>query len=151
MAVTTWNIVPDYDKWGRDTAWNCDDWVTWHKQLKNHFGEERAKLIWNYAYAQGSEFASHWDCRTFNTNFRTYVKKEGLDPYASVAIPLVPQLLDISGAGFDLANGVANTISEIGNTIGGGKFVRVAMYSLLFMSIGYIGLRGYVYYKSKLG
>ena len=151
MAVTTWNIVPDYDKWGKDSSWNCDDWVSWHKHLKDHFGKERANIIWNYAYAQGTQFASHWDCRTFNSNFRAYVKKEGLDPYASVGIPLLPQLLDVSGSLFDFTTGIANTISEIGNTMGGGKFVKIALYSALFLGIGYVGLRGYVFYKSKLG
>jgi hypothetical protein len=56
MAVTTWNTVPDYDEWGRDTYWNADDWITWHKLLKQHFGQDRANIIWNYAYAQGSAF-----------------------------------------------------------------------------------------------
>ena len=34
MIVTTWNIVPDYDAWGVDTSWTCDNWVQWHKELK---------------------------------------------------------------------------------------------------------------------
>lgn len=151
MAVTTWNIVPDYDKWGIDDSWNCDDWVQWHKKLKEHFGKERANIIWNYAYAQGTEGASHQNCRTFNSSFRTYVKNEGLDPYASVTIPVIPQILDLSGSLFDVTVGVADAISELGNTIGGGKFIKIVLYSALFMGIGYVGLRGYVYYKSKLG
>lgn len=150
MAVTTWNIVPDYDKWGSDTKWNCDDWVSWHKQLKAHFGQERANLIWNYAYAQGTQFSEHWNCRTFNSNFRSYVKTQGLDPYASVTIPLIPQVLDLSGSLLDVTTGVANTISQVADTIGGGKFVKLALYSALFLGIGYIGFRGYVSIKNKI-
>lgn len=149
MAVTTWDIAPDYDNWGSDTKWECDEWIAWHKRLKEHFGEERAKLIWNYAYAQGSAFASHWDCRTFNSNFRAYARKEGLDTYANVKVPLIPQVLDLSGTGFELLGDTSNAIAGIGDTISsffggnGGKGFRVALYGALGLSLGYLMYRGY--------
>jgi hypothetical protein len=141
--VTTWNIAPNYDQWGWDEWWNCDDWITWHKQLKAHFGEERARLIWNYAYAQGTMGAGHWDCRTFNSGFRSYASKNNLDTYASIKVPILPQVLNLSGAAFDVVNGITETVSEIANTFGKTKVVKIAVYALLFGGVAYLGIRGY--------
>jgi len=148
MAVTTWNIAPDYDQWGSDTWWKCDEWIAWHKRLKEHFGSERAKLIFNYAYAQGSEFAGHYDCRTFNSAFRKYAREEGLDTYASVTIPIIPQILNLTGSGLELVDDTSNVISGIGESVasifgGNGKTLKLIIYGALALSVGYLGYRGY--------
>ena len=148
MAVTTWNIAPDYDQWGSDTWWKCDEWIAWHKRLKEHFGSERAKLIFNYAYAQGSDFSGHYDCRTFNGAFRKYAREEGLDTYASVTIPIIPQILNLTGSGLELVDDTSNVISGIGETIGSifggnGKTLKLIIYGALALSVGYLGYRGY--------
>lgn len=149
MAVNTWNIAPDYDNWGSDTKWSCDEWIEYHRRLKDHFGADRAKLIWNYAYAQGSAFASHWDCRTFNTKFRDFARKEGLDTYANVSIPLIPQILDLSGTGFEVFNDTSNAIAGISDTVSGffggkgGRVFKIVLYSALIGAVGYLGYRGY--------
>lgn len=151
MAVTSWTQVPNYDEWGADTYWNCDDWMTWHKHLKEHFGSDRAKLIWNYAYAQGTFGAEHWDCRTMNSTFRDYARKEGLDTYASVGVPVIPQVLSLYGSGMDLVSGISNSVSQLAEFFGNNKVVKVAVYVTLFSAVGYIGFRGFVLYKSKFG
>ena len=148
MAVTTWNIAPDYDQWGNDTYWKCDEWIAWHKRLKEHFGSERAKLIWNYAYAQGTLGASHADCRTTNSLFRQYAREEGLDTYASVTIPIIPQVLNLAGSGIELLDDTSNVISGIGESIGSifggnGKTLKVIIFGALGLSVGYLMYRGY--------
>ena len=148
MAVTTWNIAPDYDQWGSDTWWKCDEWIAWHKRLKEHFGSERAKLIFNYAYAQGSDFAGHYDCRTFNSAFRKYAREEGLDTYASVTIPIIPQILNLTGSGLELVDDTSNVISGIGESVasifgGNGQNLKLIIYGALALSVGYLGYRGY--------
>ena len=148
MAVTTWNIAPDYDQWGSDTWWKCDEWIAWHKRLKEHFGSERAKLIFNYAYAQGTEGSGHRDCRTFNSAFRKYAREEGLDTYASVTIPILPQILNLTGSGLELLDDTSNVVSGIGETIGSvfggnGKTLKVILYGAVGLSVGYLMYRGY--------
>ena len=150
MAVTTWNTVPNYDEWGADTYWNADDWVTWHKLLLKHFGKDRANIIWNYAYAQGSAFAAHSDYRTTNSNFRSYVKSQDLDPYAGVNLPFIPQVLDITGSAFDLVGGITNTVSQVADGFSNPKFIKLLMYTTLFAGVGYLGFRSYVFYKYKM-
>lgn len=117
MAVTTWNTAPNYDEWGFDSYWNCQDWIQYHQQLKKKFGKEKANYIWNYAYAQGSEFSSHWNCRTTNVKFREYVRKNGLDPYAGVTLPLAPQVLNLFGSGLETISGLGDFVGSIGKNI----------------------------------
>lgn len=129
MAVTTWNTAPNYDEWGPDSSWNCDDWIQWHRLLKIKFGSVKANYIWNYAYAQGTLGASHYDCRTLNTAFRNYVAKEGLNPYESAGI-FGPILNVVGGAG-DLVSGSGDFLSSIGKnlkTIGYIALLGVAVY-----------------------
>lgn len=107
MSVTTWNTAPDYDQWGNDTSWTCNDWILWHKLLKDKFGQNKANFIWDYAFAQSGSLSSNLDCRTTNSSFRAYVKENGLNPFASAGI-FTPVL---QGAG---------TIQDVvGGTLGG--------------------------------
>lgn len=107
MSVTTWNTAPDYDQWGNDTSWTCNDWILWHKLLKDKFGQNKANFMWDYAFAQSGSLSSNLDCRTTNSSFRAYVKENGLNPFASAGI-FTPVL---QGAG---------TIQDVvGGTLGG--------------------------------
>ena len=115
MAVTTWNTAPDYDEWGYDDSWECSDWIQWHRLLKAKFGKEKAKYIWDYAYAQGTQGAKHLSCRTFDTSFREYARKEGLDTYASAGI--FAPVLDVTGSGIELVGGVADFVGSVGTNL----------------------------------
>ena len=111
MIVRTWNTVPDNDEWGADTYWDCSHWIQWHKELKNKFGVDRAKYIWEYAYEKGSSFSKHWDCRTFNREFRTYVAKEKLDAYKSTPLDIILRPI---GVGSDIVGGVTDVVESLG-------------------------------------
>ena len=53
MAVTTWNTVPNYDEWGSDTYWSCEDWIQYHKllkQLQTHDSYNSRNLIYTQEY-----------------------------------------------------------------------------------------------------
>ena len=94
--------------------------------MKAHFGAARAKFIWESAYAEGTLGASHTDCRTFNTAFRDYAKKEGLDTYASASF-LAP-VLNAFGSAKDFTTGITNLFS--------GKSGKVILYG----AVGVVGL-----------
>jgi hypothetical protein len=151
MAVTNWNVAPDYDEWGKDSSWDCADWIQWHKLLKAKFGKDKAKYIWEYAYSRGTQFASHYDCRTFNSDFRSYVSKEGLDPYASAG--LFRLVLKPSGAAFDVVDSASDVVTGVAKSIAdifdgkGVPVIKIAIYALLLGSIGYVGYK--VYQKVK--
>lgn len=117
MAIINWNSVPDYDEWGVDTSWDCMDWVTYHKKLAEHFGKTTANDLWNYAYAKSSALSSNLDCRTFNTDFRKYVKDNNLSPYEGAGM-LTP-ILQGYGTASDIVLGAIDTTSNVSSGIFG--------------------------------
>jgi hypothetical protein len=140
MIVSTWNIVPDYDAWGIDTYWDCDHWIQWHKQLKKKFGEDRAKYIWEYAFEQGSSFAKHWDCMTFNRDFRKYVAEEKLNPYKSTPLEIILRPL---GAGRDVIGGVTDVVEGIGRN------TKTIITIALGVGVLYFGYKAYKTLKEQ--
>jgi hypothetical protein len=136
--ITTWNIVPDYDEWGVDSSWNCSDWIQWHKELKNKFGAERAKYIWEYAYTQGTFAAGHWDCRTFNSEFRNYVSKNNLNPYNSTPLSVIIRPI---GVGTDILDGVLGGLESVGRN------TKIILMVALFGATAYFGYKIYKTYE----
>jgi hypothetical protein len=142
MAIITWNNAPDYDEWGWDTFWSCDDWITWHKKLAEHFGEATATEIWNYAFNKTTNLSSNLDCNTFNTTFRAYVKTHNLKPYTDI-------LLETVGTGGDIISGGLSTTSDvvtgafstISGFFGGGnlkKTVNIALIVGGILGVAYV-------------
>jgi hypothetical protein len=150
-GVTTWNIVPNYDEWGSDSYWSCEDWVQWHKLLKEHFGEERAKYIWEFAYNKGTDGASHLDCRTSNNAFRKYASAEKLDMYSSAGLFSI--ILKPIGVGFDIVNDTSDAISGISSDIAdffnSDKVspIKVLLWGTTFIALGFVGYQAYKYSK----
>lgn len=110
MSVTTWNTAPDYDQWGNDTSWNCEDWIMWHKLLKEKFGQNKANFMWDYSFAQSGNLSSNLNCRTFNSAFRTYVKDNGLNPFANAGI--FAPVLQGAGTIQDVTGGVLGGVTS---------------------------------------
>ena len=125
MAIT-WNSVPDYDEWGFDNYWKCAEWTAWHKTLVQHYGKERAKIIWEYAYAQGTTLASHGNCRVLDTDFRKYCADNKLSLWDNAGF-LAPILATV-GAGKDAFQGFADVITM--------KRTKVVLKILLFGGLG---------------
>jgi hypothetical protein len=139
MAVTTWNNAPDYDQWGVDTSWSCNDWILWHKFLKDKFGKNKANFMWDYAFAQSGSLSSNLDCRTFNSSFRTYVKDNGLNPFASAGI-FTPVL---QGAG-TIQDVVGGSLSGITSFFSGNNIKNI----LNIVAIGAVVVGGIYAYKT---
>jgi len=111
MKAITWDSIPDYDTWGIDEYWSCDQWILWHKSLISHFGKSTANQIWDYAYSKSGNFSKNLDCRTFNAVFRKYVKDNNLQPYSSAGV--LSPILQGYGAGSDIIVGAVNTTSNV--------------------------------------
>lgn len=75
----TADSVPDYDNWGPDDYWSCNDWITWHKELKKKYTKAEADKKWIAAWEQqgGTEHNANW-CK-YSGSFNEYVRKEKLD------------------------------------------------------------------------
>jgi len=110
MSVSTWNVAPDYDQWGSDSSWSCNDWILWHQFLKSKFGKAKANFIWDYAFSKSGALSSNLDCRTFNSSFRDYVKANGLNPFANAGI--FTPILEGAGTIQDVTSGVFEGVSS---------------------------------------
>jgi hypothetical protein len=118
MAVINWNTAPDYDEWGSDTWWDCQDWIMWHKKLVEHFNKQTANDIWNYAFAKSGSLSGNLDCRTFNTSFRNYVQENDLSPYDGAGI--FTPILQGYGTASDVVSGGLDTVSNVSSGVFGG-------------------------------
>jgi hypothetical protein len=90
----------------------------WHKRLVEHFNKPTAKEIWNYAYAKSGSLSGNLDCRTFNTDFRKYVRENGLSPYEGAGV--FTPVLQGYGTASDVVSGGLDTVSNVSSGVFGG-------------------------------
>jgi hypothetical protein len=152
MAVTNWNTAPDYDQWGADTWWNCNDWILWHKLLKEKFGQNKANFLWDYAFSQSGNLSGNLNCRTFDSSFRTYVKNNGLNPFANAGIfePVLQgagTIKDVTGTAINTTGNIASGILGTVDSVLGGKNLKKTL-SIVIIVGGVLGL-AYVYKSFK--
>jgi len=147
MALITWNSVPDYDEWGIDEFWSCNDWITWHKRLSEHFGEATATEIWNYAFSKSTNLSSNLDCNTINTSFRSYVKQHGLKPNTDIIVETIGTTTDILSGALGTTSNVASGVFGTVNSIFGGENLKRTINIVLIVG-GVVGV-AYVYKAFK--
>lgn len=147
MALITWSSVPDYDEWGIDKYWSCDDWITWHKTLTKHFGEATATEIWNYAFKQTTSLSSNLDCNSFNTTFRAYVKQHNLAVYKDIITNILGTGSDITVGALDTTSNVASGVFGTLNSVLGGSNLKKTISIVLIVG-GVLGI-AYVYRAFK--
>jgi hypothetical protein len=79
----TADSIPDYDEWGPDNHWSCQDWITWHKALKVKYGADEAKRRYAKAWEKRSAFGHELTCSLSDTDFINYFKSQGFTLDAS--------------------------------------------------------------------
>ncbi len=75
--LITAESVPVLDGWGFDDYWLCNDWITWHKLMKDKYGLDYANTKLITAFESQSIGASGIDCRSLDGNFKQYAKDNG--------------------------------------------------------------------------
>jgi hypothetical protein len=147
MAVITWNSVPDYDEWGYDNYWSCDNWVEYHKKLMAHFGEGTATEIWNYAFEKTSSLSANLSCQSFNSNFRAYAKRYGLKVNKNLVTETFGTITDVAIGGLDTTSEVASGVFGTVKSVLGGDNLKKTINIVLIVG-GLIGV-AYVYKSFK--
>ena len=137
MAVKTWNTAPDYDEWGVDESWSCEDWIQWHRLLLEKFGKAKAKILWEYAYSKSGNLSSNLDCRTFNSAFRNYARDNGLDTYANAGI--FTPIFEGYGAIADASSGLLGGVGSFFNP----KTIKTILTIVVVGAVGFGGLYAY--------
>lgn len=77
--LISWNSEPDYDGWGPDTYWGCEEWRAYHVALKDKYGKEKANQIWVTAWDKQGAFDGPKNSCRYNTSFVDYLLKQGID------------------------------------------------------------------------
>ena len=139
MAVKTWNTAPDYDEWGVDEFWSCEDWIQWHRLLLEKFDKQKAKILWEYAYAKSGGLSSNLDCRTFNSTFRNYARTNGLDTYGNAGI--FAPVLQGYGTLADVSSGILGGVGSFFTT-------KTTKTILTIVAIGAVAFGGMYAYKT---
>lgn len=147
MAIINWNTTPDYDEWGWDTFWKCDDWITWHQKLVQHFGEATATEIWNYAFNKTTSLSSNLDCISLDSSFRAYVKAHKLNVYQDLVTDVIGGSTDILHSAVDTTTNITTGILGGVNSIFGGDNFKKTVNIVLIVG-GIIGV-AYVYNAFK--
>jgi len=124
----TADSTPVYDGWGWDDYWSCEDWISWHKALKEKFGKASADLKWIDAWNAQSIDASPYNWCKYGTGFNSYVNKEGL--------PVTHLLADVISGGTKVGENLIDTATNAsGIPVNIAKILKVAIPIVLVLAI----------------
>lgn len=153
----TADSTPDYDDWGWDEHWGCDEWVQWWGALSARHGPRVADQKWGKAWLDGLSRAadglgkapgSGWvadavpvGCRTFNRDFRDLIMRR---PKLMSVIYRGPagMLTTPLGAGHDLGR-AAEGLGQAGKKLGAEAARNPIPFGL--MVLGGLGLAAMMY------
>ena len=118
----TYDSKPDYDDWGYDEYWTCEDWRIWYTKLKDHYGKSQAYTIWTNAWLKQDIWESNYSWCKYDTHFTEYMKAEGIN-----VGHVVSNIINTGGEVLeDVTGGIVNT-------------TKLIKYGLPFIVIG-VGL-----------
>jgi len=121
VGAITWNSTPNYDSWGVDTYWTCNEWMDWYFALKTHYGKATAQRVWIEAFGKADPFMAHLKCR-YDRYFFDFMKKEGL---SAASNPLINIWM---GAG-SIFNGLGNSLNLSGKLLPIALIVGAGIYA----------------------
>jgi hypothetical protein len=135
---TNADATPDYDGLGWDSQWSAEDWVAWHRALKERFGQAEANRIWLNAWNGGGIFEEPpIDARSFNAAFKAYARENGffdaLFSGLGVLAKPVSAANDVIDGVTDLSAGVKGTAKTVGAIL-----PVVALAGLAFLAWRYL-------------
>lgn len=143
-AITS-SSSPDYDDWGWDDYWSCEDWVEWHKKLKEAFGKDVANYKFIAAFQKQTFGAAGYECRTFNAAFRQYARDNDFYEALFQGIGILAQpigwAIDLLGNVGEVVTDTTEAASNVSNTL---KKLLPLLLFLLFIGIVIYGYQKYI-------
>ncbi len=113
LNIITADSKPDFDEWGPDNYWSCEEWIYWHGTLKKKYGAVEANSKWLTAWDSQSADEHNYNWCKYSTEFNNFLKREG-----------------IKGASNLLANSIVSATDIIENT---GNAARKATKTVDFL------------------
>lgn len=123
--------TPDYDEWGPDSYWSCQDWITWHRALKKKYGAIDAKTRFGAAWDKRSAFGHELTCSLSDTDFINYFKAEGFKWDASGSF-----VLSVGNAVKSAGKAVENSAKSAENlTKSASNITQYVLYVVIVIAI----------------
>lgn len=145
MLITA-DSKPVYCYFGGSDCWTCADLIQWHKLMVTKYGKIEANLRFLRSWDNDTPFiCEQADCRSFDSNFRSYMGNVGLLPslYSGIGILAKP-----FGFITDSASTASDTVLST---------LKVIKYVIPVLIIGtaigilvYVGKRVKLAWKKKL-
>jgi hypothetical protein len=111
-VIITADSVPDYDAWGPDNYWSCEDWIAWHKALKDKYGKATADTTWQTAWNKQDSWEHNYNWCKYGADFNAYVNAEKLSA-THLLSDVIAGGTRIGGNVIGAAEGATNTVRWI--------------------------------------
>lgn len=125
-------------------VWVCSDWITFFKELKNKYGEQKAKEYWSWwwtlglsvsAGGQGDPRAGSGlvydsvplDCRSFDSDFRSFITKHNLSDTVYKGLGVITKPI---GFASDIVKDVTSAVTSTS------KIIKYGVPALLVVGMG---------------
>lgn len=139
---------PVYDKWGwwEGEYWYCIEWMEWFYAMEKKYGKKEARLRWAEGWNNQEELSSPIDCRSSNTIFMEFLKKEDL---WDIAHEGVGGLIVKTGTGAKetvegVAEGAAGLIEGAADTAKALKYILPIAFVLVLVGVGAYSYKTFV-------
>jgi hypothetical protein len=95
--------TPAYDVpfWPFDAAWDCGDWMAWHKELKKVHGQQKANELFLEAWNKQGFWEWNTSFCKYSGAFFDYFKAQGLDAgnfVSKIARNVTDTAVNVTGA-----------------------------------------------------
>lgn len=78
VAITA-DSTPDFDNWGWDDYWNCNDWMNWHALNVQQYGLQIANQKFTQAWASQDIWMAPYNWCKYHSDFADYFSAQGID------------------------------------------------------------------------
>jgi hypothetical protein len=139
---------PVYDKWGfwEGEYWKCVEWTEWFYALKNKYGKNEARKMWSEGWNNQTELSNPIDCRSSNTIFQEFLKKEDLWDLAfeGVGGAIVKTGVGAKELAESVLEGAAGIVDAAAKTGKNLKYILPIVFVLALVGVGAYSYKTFV-------
>lgn len=157
--VIKWDTEPNTSSDGREVDWECNDWVAWHKRLKERWGLDRANEVfaqwWHRIEDETPWYAklTHYQqyCG-YGSDFLNYFKQPGhyndhISFVAAIVTPITTGAGYLTSTAVDTVNDAADSASNTAKVL---KILIPALLITVVAGGGYYVYKNYIKGNKKI-
>lgn len=146
--IITADSTPIYDTWGWADYWTADDWIKWHKLMKEKYGLNEANYRFIKAYVETETLGAETSWRSLNSTFRQYARENGFfeglfDGIGGLIVRPIGWVLDAGQSTGEIIENTGNAVSETTKT------AATTLKYIPFLLMAAATIVGYYFLKRK--